>query len=94
MMKVNVKQSLLPSQPIESIHHWNLLKTHNSFAYVTNVPRPVFDNELGQFDNPLHCHEVSEIVDNALNVSVENVFSSTMTSAFVGFADTKSASGK
>jgi len=68
------------------------LETYKAFAYVTDVPHPVFEDELGQYENPMHRHEVNETVANAFGVPVGNVFASTMTSAFVGFEDAKAAS--
>ena len=63
---------------------------------MTHVPQPILtegsEEVLGIFDNPMHRHEVEETVANVMNVPVENVKAATMTSAFVGFDDAKSAS--
>lgn len=64
---------------------------YKAFAYVTNVPRPVIGGALGSYENPLHRHEVTELVANALSVPATNVFCATMNSAFVGFEDSKEA---
>jgi len=67
------------------------VEAHGAFAYVTNVPRPVVDGELGSQGNPLHRHEVVEFVANVFSVPANDVFCANMTSAFVGFKDAKEA---
>jgi len=67
------------------------VEAHGAFAYVTNVPKPVVDGELGSSGNPLHRHEVVEFVANVFSVPATNVFCANMTSAFVGFTDAKEA---
>ena len=67
------------------------IEAHGAFAYVTNVPRPVVDGEIGSYDNPLHRHEVSEFVADVFSVPATNVFCANMNSAFVGFKDAKEA---
>ena len=68
------------------------VESYESFAYVTNVPRPVVDNELGSYSNPLHKVKVEEFVADAFSVPLQDVFSANMTSAFVGFKSAKEAS--
>lgn len=94
--KRETKPTIFPktreSPPLE------FLEKYKAFAYVTDVPHPVVQEEgsdvkvLGEYEKPMHRHEVHEIVANAFNVPVENVFASTMTSAFVGFESAKAAS--
>lgn len=67
------------------------VEAHQVFAYVSHVPRPVVDGELGSYDNPMHRHEVVEFVANVFSVPATNVFCANMTSAFVGFQDAKEA---
>ena len=69
----------------------DFVNAHQVFAYVTNVPRPVVEGELGSYENPLHRHEVTEFVADVFSVPAANVFPATMTSAFVGFKDAKEA---
>jgi hypothetical protein len=64
---------------------------HGAFAYVTNVPRPLVNGEVGSYKNPLHRHEVTEFVADVFSVPASHVFCATMTSAFVGFKDAKEA---
>ena len=67
------------------------VEAHGAFAYVTNVPRPVVDGELGSQGNPLHRHGVVEFVADVFSVPASNVFCANMTSAFIGFTDAKEA---
>lgn len=67
------------------------VQAHGAFAYVTNVPRPLVNGEVGSYENPLHRHEVTEFVADVFSVPASNVFCATMTSAFVGFKDAKDA---
>lgn len=67
------------------------VQAHGAFAYVTNVPRPLVNGEVGSYENPLHRHEVTEFVADAFSVPASHVFCATMTSAFVGFKDAKEA---
>eukprot|EP00549_Striatella_unipunctata_P001237 CAMPEP_0118684008 /NCGR_PEP_ID=MMETSP0800-20121206/6390_1 /TAXON_ID=210618 ORGANISM="Striatella unipunctata, Strain CCMP2910" /NCGR_SAMPLE_ID=MMETSP0800 /ASSEMBLY_ACC=CAM_ASM_000638 /LENGTH=541 /DNA_ID=CAMNT_0006580637 /DNA_START=270 /DNA_END=1895 /DNA_ORIENTATION=+ len=61
--------------------------SHARFLYVTGMPHPVFDDELGTFDNPLHRHRVAETAANLFGVPVLDVSPANMTSAFIGFDD-------
>lgn len=69
----------------------DFVQAHGAFAYVTNVPRPLVNGEVGSYENPLHRHEVTEFVANVFSVPASHVFCASMTSAFVGFKDAKEA---
>lgn len=69
----------------------DFVSAYQSFAYVANVPRPVVHGELGNFENPLHRHEVVEFVANIFGIPASHVFPASITSAFIGFKSPKEA---
>ena len=64
---------------------YDWVKANKRFMYVTGLPHPVFDGELGDYDNPLHRTDTTMAVANLLKIPSEQVFPASMTSAFIGF---------
>ena len=63
--------------------------SHKRFLYVTGIPH-FLDNETGEagdFENPIHRHEVIKFVVKQFGVPDKSVSPANMTSAFIGFEE-------
>lgn len=68
------------------------IQEHKAFIYASNLPRPVIDDRLGVWANPLHRHKVTEYVAKQFGVPATDVFPATMHSAYIGFRSPNEAS--
>ncbi len=88
------KQIVHPTNRVNPPKEFFETNKFQSFAYVTNVPRPTVDGVLGTYDTPSHRHAVAEVVADAFSVPTTHVFTANMTSAFVGFEGPEEAAEK
>lgn len=62
--------------------------SHQRFIFVSGLPHYVEpDGTLGDFENPIHRFEVSEMVSELVGMPTASICPANMTSAFVGYAN-------
>jgi hypothetical protein len=60
------------------------VEEHSRFLYVWGLPPVMVGGQAGDFENPIHRHEIQKTIANLFDVDSEHVSPASLTSGFIG----------